>query len=71
MLPSAEPAAQSLEALTRVQDELACKIDGLAELFENDAARARKELLAWCAFAGICFVGLLVIGTILTPLLRP
>lgn len=71
MLPPVQPAAQSLEALTRLQDALASKIDGLAELFENDAAKARKELLAWCVFAGFCCAGLAIIGTILTPLLRP
>lgn len=69
MRSTVQPAAQSLEALTRLQDELASKIDGLAELFRNDASKARKELRAWCAFAGICSAGLTLIGAIVKTLL--
>lgn len=64
-----QPAAPVLDAIARVQGELGAKIDGMTQLFREDAARANLEFRAWCAFVGLCCAGLTIIGALVAPLL--
>lgn len=70
-MQSTDASIRHLATLVHAEEELTSKIDALVLLFQNDdVARGRRELRAWCAFAALCSAGLVVIGTLAASLVR-
>lgn len=69
MNPDSIQLDRCLDALARLEGELGAKLDEFCDgILASDAAHARRELWAWCAFVAVATSGLTVIVALVAPL---
>jgi hypothetical protein len=69
MTPKRIAPGRHLEELARLERELGGRLDDLLDsVLAADAAQARSELWAWCAFAFVITSGLTVIAALVSTM---